>query len=74
MLNQDQVCIVTGGGKGIGKGLAKVLAAEGATVVVAGRSEDLLRQTAADIVAGGGRAMGLRPSRGLFCCGFAAPA
>ena len=60
MLNQDQVCIVTGGGKGIGKGIAKVLAAEGATVVVAGRSEDLLRQTAADIVAGGGRAMASR--------------
>ena len=56
MLNQDQVCIVTGGGKGIGKGIAKVLAAEGATVVVAGRGEDLLRQTAADIVAGGGQA------------------
>ena len=60
MLNQDQVCIVTGGGKGIGKGIAKVLAAEAATVVVAGRSEDLLRQTAADIVAGGGRAMASR--------------
>ena len=60
MLNQDQVCIVTGGGKGIGKGIAKVLAAEGATVVVAGRSEDLLRQTAADIVAGGGQAAAWR--------------
>jgi NAD(P)-dependent dehydrogenase (short-subunit alcohol dehydrogenase family) len=60
MLNQDQVCIVTGGGKGIGKGIAKVLAAEGATVVVAGRSEDLLRRTAADIVAKGGQAAARR--------------
>jgi NAD(P)-dependent dehydrogenase (short-subunit alcohol dehydrogenase family) len=60
MLNQDQVCIVTGGGKGIGQGIAKVLAAEGATVIVAGRGEDRLRQTAADIVAGGGKAAALR--------------
>jgi len=60
LLNQDQVCIVTGGGKGIGKGIAKVLAAEGATVVVAGRSEDLLRRTAADIVAKGGQAAARR--------------
>jgi NAD(P)-dependent dehydrogenase (short-subunit alcohol dehydrogenase family) len=60
MLNQDQVCIVTGGGKGIGKGIAKVLAAEGATIVVAGRSEDLLRQAAEEIVARGGQAAALR--------------
>ena len=60
MLNLDQVCIVTGGGKGIGKGIAKVLDAEGATVVVAGRSEDLLRRTAADIVAKGGQAAARR--------------
>jgi 3-oxoacyl-[acyl-carrier protein] reductase len=60
MLNQDQICIVTGGGKGIGKGIAKVLAAEGATVVVAGRSEDRLCQTATEIIAGGGQATALR--------------
>ena len=36
----DEVAIVTGSTKGIGAGIAKRLAAEGATVVVNGRSED----------------------------------
>ena len=36
----DEIAIVTGSTKGIGAGIAKRLAAEGATVVVNGRSED----------------------------------
>jgi 3-hydroxybutyrate dehydrogenase len=32
---QDQVCVVTGAGSGIGKGIAKIFAQEGARVVVA---------------------------------------
>jgi len=36
---KDRVIIVTGGAKGIGEGIAKVLAAEGAIPVVVGRNE-----------------------------------
>ena len=36
---RDKVIIVTGGAKGIGAGITKALAAEGAMPVVVGRSE-----------------------------------
>lgn len=41
-----QVAIVTGGGSGIGAATARRLASEGATVVVAGRREEKLREVA----------------------------
>ena len=37
---KDQVIIVSGGAKGIGEGIVRVLAAEGAIPVIIGRSED----------------------------------
>ena len=37
---KDKVIIVTGGAKGIGEGIVKVLAAEGAIAVIVGRSKD----------------------------------
>lgn len=37
---KDKVIIVTGGAKGIGEGIATVLAAEGAQVAIVGRNED----------------------------------
>jgi len=40
LLLKDKVIIVTGGAKGIGEGIVKVLAAEGAIPVVVGRSEE----------------------------------
>jgi citronellol/citronellal dehydrogenase len=51
-----QVHWVTGGGSGIGRCVAHELASLGATVVLTGRSEDKLRQVAAEIAQDGGRA------------------
>jgi 3-oxoacyl-[acyl-carrier protein] reductase len=49
-----KVAIVTGGGKGIGSATAQVLAAEGAHVVVATRTEGPGAETVAAIAAAGG--------------------
>jgi len=53
----DRVVLVTGGGRGVGKGIAKVLAAQGATVAVNYRRDaDAAAATVAEIVAAGGTA------------------
>ena len=46
--------IVTGGGSGIGAAIAAGLCADGARVMIAGRREDMLEETAADIRRRGG--------------------
>lgn len=51
-----QVAIVTGGGSGIGRETAKMLAAEGAHVVIAGRRKEALEQVVGEIRRAGGSA------------------
>jgi NAD(P)-dependent dehydrogenase (short-subunit alcohol dehydrogenase family) len=53
----SKVVVVTGGGTGIGRATALLLAAEGASVVVAGRTAADCERVAAEIVAEGGRAI-----------------
>ncbi len=49
--------IVTGGGQGVGRGIALALAAEGAAVALAGRTESKLLAVAAEIEKAGGTAL-----------------
>ncbi|RKU27618.1 short-chain dehydrogenase [Candidatus Poribacteria bacterium] len=44
-----KVAIVTGGNRGIGKGIAKGLAAEGASLTIAARNAELLEETANEL-------------------------
>ena len=52
-----RVAVVTGGGQGIGEGIAKNLAQAGASVVVAARHSDRIARVADEIVAAGGQAL-----------------
>lgn len=52
----EKVAIVTGATKGVGRGIAKRFAEEGAAVLLTGRSEDLGRAVEREILDTGGRA------------------
>ncbi len=53
---KNKVIIVTGGSKGIGYGISKVLAAEGAIPVIIGRSDKDVANAVDTIIAAGGKA------------------
>jgi NAD(P)-dependent dehydrogenase (short-subunit alcohol dehydrogenase family) len=53
--HSDRVALVTGAGSGIGRAASLVLQANGFSVVLAGRTEEKLQQTAALAKEGGGR-------------------
>ena len=55
----DQVAVVTGAGRSIGEGIAKVYANAGAAVVVAARRTDEIDRVAAEINESGGRAIAI---------------
>ena len=57
---QGQVAFITGGGRGIGRGIAEAFAAEGASVALMARSEDQLAETRRHIEAVGGRVLSLK--------------
>ena len=52
----SRVAVVTGGGRGIGRAIARRLGADGAAVVVSSRTRTDLEAVVAEIEAGGGRA------------------
>jgi L-fucose dehydrogenase len=57
---KDKIIIVTGGAKGIGEGIAKVLAKEGAIPVIVGRNEDDNKATVSAIEKDGGKAFSVK--------------
>lgn len=58
-LFDGQVALITGGGSGIGRGIADLLAALGAHVVLASRKLERVEAAAAEIRAAGGKASGI---------------
>ncbi len=53
----EQVCIITGGGSGIGRDAAMKLAQEGAKVVIVGRTESKLDDVKSEVLTNGGTAV-----------------
>ena len=63
-LLSDRVAIVTGASKGIGRVMSELFAREGARVVCAARSADLINETASRVDAAGGEAIAVPADAG----------
>ncbi|GEP93791.1 L-fucose dehydrogenase [Chitinophaga cymbidii] len=61
---QDKVVIVTGGAKGIGEAISRLIAAEGGIVVIAGRNEADNEKTVSAIRNAGGKASSVQAELG----------
>ena len=61
-----RVVVITGGGRGLGRAMSTGLAAAGARIVMAGRTESDLDETVATIEADGGEAVGVRADVGNY--------
>lgn len=57
---QDKVIIITGASSGLGEATARLLSAQGATVVLGARRVDRLQALAKDIIAKGGKAVAIQ--------------
>ena len=60
-----KVAVITGGGAGIGRGVAKALATRGAAVAVVGRRTAPLDEVCADITSNGGDALAISADIGI---------